>query len=267
MKISHFLYNAFLIEDGPIRIAIDPGQNLWLFALHSLIPEPLWAEVSHVLVTHGDPDHYWHADRVALKANAPLVMNTQMVRTGKSGTRILAPRQRGLAFTPFSGQAIALDVNRAVDIGGVCVRGIRTAHGPLEIDILGYRHRINPGPTERAGFGSMGYEIQIGDTTIVNLGDTLLMPEWADLKPDILLLPIGGLGNQTWTMDTADALAAVRLMTPRLVIPCHYNLPFFWKRRMAVADAEQFKTQVQALGVQCHLMPAGSTFEPAINHA
>ena len=33
MKIRHFLYNVFIIESEAIKIAIDPGQNLWLFNL------------------------------------------------------------------------------------------------------------------------------------------------------------------------------------------------------------------------------------------
>lgn len=65
MKIKHYLYNCFVIEEGGTKIAIDPGQNLWLFDLRSLIPKSEWSSISHVLVTHGDPDHYWQADRVA----------------------------------------------------------------------------------------------------------------------------------------------------------------------------------------------------------
>ena len=30
MKIKHYLYNAFIIENDRIKIAIDPGQNLYL---------------------------------------------------------------------------------------------------------------------------------------------------------------------------------------------------------------------------------------------
>jgi hypothetical protein len=39
MKIKHFLYNTFLIENDKIKIAIDPGQSLYLFRPRSLIPE------------------------------------------------------------------------------------------------------------------------------------------------------------------------------------------------------------------------------------
>ena len=43
------------------------------------------------------------------------------------------------------------------------------------------------------------------------------------------MIPIGGLGQNTWTMDVEDALHAVDRIDPDLVIPCHYNVPFLWK--------------------------------------
>ena len=61
MKIKHYLYNAFIIEDGNVKIAIDPGRDLWLFKLNSLIPKSEWEGVTHVCVTHGDPDHFCHS--------------------------------------------------------------------------------------------------------------------------------------------------------------------------------------------------------------
>jgi len=58
MRITHFLYNAFLIEEEGIKVAIDPGQNLWIFKLESLIPRSEWPTITHVVITHGDPDHH-----------------------------------------------------------------------------------------------------------------------------------------------------------------------------------------------------------------
>jgi L-ascorbate metabolism protein UlaG (beta-lactamase superfamily) len=57
VKITHYLYNAFLIEAGGVKVAIDPGQNLWIFKLKSLIPRAEWPTVTHLVITHGDPDH------------------------------------------------------------------------------------------------------------------------------------------------------------------------------------------------------------------
>ena len=58
MRIRHFLYNAFIVEDLDIKLAIDPGQNLSLFKQKNLIPKSEWKGVTHVAVTHGDPDHF-----------------------------------------------------------------------------------------------------------------------------------------------------------------------------------------------------------------
>ena len=47
MKIKHYLYNAFLVEDGDKKIAIDPGGLfLYYFRLTTLIPKSEWAGVT-----------------------------------------------------------------------------------------------------------------------------------------------------------------------------------------------------------------------------
>jgi L-ascorbate metabolism protein UlaG (beta-lactamase superfamily) len=53
MKIRHYLYNTFIIQNDQVKIVIDPGQNLYLFKLSSLIPKSEWSTISHILVTHG----------------------------------------------------------------------------------------------------------------------------------------------------------------------------------------------------------------------
>ena len=75
------------------------------------------------------------------------------------------------------------------------------------------------------------------------------------------MLPIGGLGNNTWTMDVTDAIEAVRCISPKLVIPCHYNVPFLWKKRFALADDQQFKREVEKIGTACHIMSYGDVTE------
>ena len=95
--------------------------------------------------------------------------------------------------------------------------------------------------------------------SILNLGDSVLLPEWKDVSADVLMLPIGGLGHHTWTMDVDEALEAVKLVSPRQVIPCHYNVPLFWKRRFAVADDQRFKREAERLGVECTILKCGET--------
>jgi L-ascorbate metabolism protein UlaG (beta-lactamase superfamily) len=58
-------------------------------------------------------------------------------------------------------------------------------------------------------------------------------------------------------MEVDDALQAVEKIDPGIVIPCHYNVPFLWKRKIAVADDAEFKRGVEALGKECYVLGAG----------
>ena len=63
MKITHYLYNTFVIESGDKKIAIDPGGLFfYFFRFTTVIPKSEWESITHIFVTHGDPDHYWHMD-------------------------------------------------------------------------------------------------------------------------------------------------------------------------------------------------------------
>ena len=75
------------------------------------------------------------------------------------------------------------------------------------------------------------------------------------------MLPIGGPGNNTWTMDVDDALEAVKLIAPKKVIPCHYNVPFLWIKNIAPADDQYFKSEVENMGIECFIMRQGDEIE------
>ncbi len=257
MKIRHFLYNSFLIENDRTKIAIDPGQNLWIFNLSSLIPKSEWDNITHILITHGDPDHHWQSDRVAEACNAPVVCGKELTKVEDGKTLLVDPRGRGLtSWVPFQ-KVHPLGTGETVILDDVKIEAIKSVHGPISVPVLWFKIRKQPGPGERTGIGSMGFKITLGGKAIVNLGDSILQTEWEGLKPEVLMLPIGGLGNNTWTMDLSDALEAVKLISPRKVIPCHYNVPFFWIKNMAPADGQLFKHEVEKLGIECSIMQYG----------
>jgi len=279
MKIKHFWYNAFIIENDKVKIAIDPGQNLWLFSLGSLIPKSEWSDITHILVTHGDPDHEWNTDRVAEASGAPVICGKNLVKKVGSETLLLGPRSRGVQYDTRLEKVYPLDIGEAVTLDGVTVEGIKAVHGPIIIPLLGLRLKQRPvpgegvrkivvpllglglkqrpGPGERVGLGAMGFKINIDNKIIVNLGDTLLQKEWEGLRPDVLMIPIGGMGGGIWTMDESDALEAVRLISPKKVVPCHYNASMFWMRNVAPADAEMLKREVEKMGIECTIMKSG----------
>lgn len=74
-------------------------------------------------------------------------------------------------------------------------------------------------PFHPRGSGWLGYLLEADGLRIYHAGDTDLIPEMKDLRPDIALLPVGGF----FTMDVEQALEAVAALRPGLVIPMHYG--------------------------------------------
>lgn len=259
MKITHYLYNAFLIDENDVRIAIDPGQNLWIFKPESLIPKSEWSTVTHVVITHGDPDHHWQSDRVAKASGAHVVCGKGLTRNFNGRTLVVDPRGRALTSWVKYDKLHPLDVGESVLVDGVRIDAVKTVHGPVAIPMLGFKFSAQPGSGERVGIGAMGFRITVGDVSVLNLGDSILLKEWEDTSADVLMLPIGGFGRNSWTMDIYEALEAVKLISPKLVIPCHYSVPLLWKRRFAVADDQRFRRAVKQLGAECAILRRGES--------
>ncbi len=261
MKITHYLYNAFLIESGDKKIAIDPGGLMfYYFRFSTLIPKSEWHDITHIFVTHGDPDHYWHADRMATVSNAPIICNKSMVKEVDGKPLFLGPRDKGVAFTTEFKKYHTLSVDETIELDGMKVTGIKTTHGPLTLKLGPFSKTLTPGPEERIGWGAIGFEIQIDGKNLVNLGDTLLHgEEWKSIdRPDVLMIPIGGQVVHN-TMDIQEALQAIQIMRPKLVIPCHYNCPAFFSKSFNHADEDEFKSGVQAMDIQYSILHEGES--------
>ena len=51
MKITHYLYNAFIIEWDDKKLAIDPGALLaYWFSFAPLIPKQEWKDITHIFL-------------------------------------------------------------------------------------------------------------------------------------------------------------------------------------------------------------------------
>jgi L-ascorbate metabolism protein UlaG (beta-lactamase superfamily) len=100
-----------------------------------------------------------------------------------------------------------------------------------------------------------GWVIGLGETTIYHTGDTCLFGDMrliAERTPvDVALVPIGG----HYTMDRHDAVAAVDLIRPQVVIPMHYNtFPAI------ETDAGAFQSDVEAqTSAHCVVLEPGQT--------
>lgn len=263
MKIAFYGYNAFAIESGSKKIAIDPGASFYLpDFFRPLIPRSEWKGVTHVFVTHGDPDHHWHTDRIAEISGAKVICNEKMVRIINGEKRMLGPRSKGLSFTASIKELLTVAVDGKIEVDDMQITGIKGTHGPLTVSIGPFSKTLHEGPKERFGYGEMGFQIQLNGRTLINLGDTILhLNEWKDiLAPDVLMIPIGGkiAGN---TMDEEDALKAVRMMKPKIVIPVHYNCGALFNRCYNPANDEMFKQEVEKMGAICTILQAGESIE------
>ena len=287
MRIKHYLYNAFIVEDDNTKIAIDPGKNLSLFDQKSLIPKEEWQGITHIFTTHGDPDHYEYATAMAKETGATVFCGEELMEDF-DGDNTVHP----------------VEVGKEISLPEIKVEGVKATHGPLpvklgwglfemnnevrESSIGGQENYLGPfrAAKEQQAMqvrshgtikllfglirlekdnvpfarGSMGFKITLGDKSIVNLGDSLLHPEWEGLKPNVLMLPIGGdvIPN---TMGVDEAVEAVKLIQPERVIPAHYNSPFLWRKNANPADDARFKQEIEKLGIDCQIMGYGDVVE------
>lgn len=263
MRIKFYGYNAFLIESGDKKIAIDPGGLFFYwFRFTTVIPQSEWESITHIFITHGDPDHYWHADRVARVSNAQVICNKTMVREVNGKALMLGPRAKGLAFTTEFNNLNLLGVGETIELDGMTISGLKATHGELVLKVGSFSKTVEPGPDERIGWGGLGFDIKLDGKRLANLGDTLLLAkEWQSIKaPDVLMIPIGGKVAHN-TMDEEEAVQAVKIIQPKLVIPCHYNCPGLFSKSLNPVDDQLFKKEVEQVGSHCKILHTGDSME------
>jgi L-ascorbate metabolism protein UlaG (beta-lactamase superfamily) len=132
--------------------------------------------------------------------------------------------------------AIGLDDETSVDISGIRVSGIASAHETLECDERG-----------RAKF--LGYVLQFGDWSIYHSGDTVRYQGMSEkLRPfgvDVALLPINGRAAErriAGNLSGPEAAQLARDIEAKLVIPCHFDMFEF-----NTASPAEFINQCQKL--------------------
>jgi L-ascorbate metabolism protein UlaG (beta-lactamase superfamily) len=86
--------------------------------------------------------------------------------------------------------------------------------------------------------GHVGYIVTLNNKRIYHTGDTDEIPEMAQIKCDIALMPVSG----TYVMTAREAAQAVNRLKPALAIPMHYGDADVVGTR---ADAEEFKKLAQ----------------------
>jgi L-ascorbate metabolism protein UlaG (beta-lactamase superfamily) len=210
MDIRWLGHAAFEITSGSHRVLVDPF----------LAPDNPAAVVgadevdpTDILLTHGHGDHVAHAVDVAKRTGARCVALTELAR-----------------WLADQGVEDVADPN----LGGTAER----EWGWVKIVPAFHTDTL---PDGRTIGHAAGLVIYLDGTTVYHLGDTALFGDLkliAERNPvNVALVPIGG----HFTMDQEDAVTAVELLDPDVVIPMHYGTfpPI-------EADPERFASDVGA---------------------
>ncbi len=218
-------HSCLAIESDGQRILIDP----FLTDNPAAAARADEVEADFVLVSHGHGDHVGDTVAIARRTGATVVANYEIAEwLQKQGLEKVHPMQ----------------------IGG----GHKFPFGRLKLTQATHGSVLPDGSN---GGNPAGFLLFLNDrTTIYDAADTGL---FGDMKLigeegiDLAILPIG----DNFTMGPEDSIRAVKLLTPRRVLPIHYNT---WDliAQDPAAWAEQVKKQTPAIPV---VLKPGESFE------
>lgn len=209
MKITFLGHSGFLIQ-GSSSIVIDPF--LTGNPVATVKPKDIRADL--ILVSHGHGDHLGDAVDIARQSGGTLVSVFEMAGyAGRHGA-----------------QSHGMHIGGSHTFNGVKIKLTPAWHGT----------GFGEGPMEYLGT-PCGFLINMDGRTIYHSGDTGLFGDMellGRLHPaDLAILPIG----DNFTMGPEDAIEAVKMLKPRIVIPMHYNT---WP--LIEQDPIKFQTEVES---------------------
>ncbi len=220
MRITYYRQNAFKIESAGKQMLIDPGRSLCCF--RSLVPKKDWEGTHIILVTHRDPDHFGLVPKIASRCLCDVVCGVGL---------------KPLMEKKAVGRVRFLAVGERTEVQGFQILGIPALHGPGKAAEFA--------DSKEDPKGCIGFSVRIEEKNVVNLGDTVFLNAWKDVKADILMLPIGGY----FTMNRKEAARAAKLIGPGMVIPTHFH----WKIGPYVhpARVKKFAEEMSEEGIRC----------------
>ena len=200
-------HDTFSLE-GDIKIYFDPYK----------IAEK--TEANLILISHNHFDHLSLEDLKKISTN-----KTTIVTANECLNKIT-----GISYKEKIG--IMPGENRM--ISGIRIRAVNA----YNID------KINPDtkkPFHPKEDNKIGFLINIKGISIYHTGDSDLIPEMSDLRPDILLIPVSG----TYVMTAKEAAQATETIKPKIAIPMHYGTIVGSEN-----DATEFKNLVKSCEVR-----------------
>jgi L-ascorbate metabolism protein UlaG (beta-lactamase superfamily) len=184
--------------------------------------------LDYILCTHGHFDHFADAVPLARRTGAMLVGTFELV-----------------AFA----QSRGVEHGHGMNVGG----GHRFPFGRVKLTPAVHSGTVDGDDEGRYTSIAHGFLLDMDGKRLYHAGDTALIADMQLLKGqvDVALLPIG----DNFTMGPEDAVRAVDMIEPRVVIPMHYDT---WPP--IAQDARAFAALVGDRA-QVEVLQAGGSYE------
>ncbi len=190
INVTFLGHSTFSIQSGDYSILIDPfltGNPQANVSAADLNP-------THIALTHGHGDHVGDTVEIAKRTGCKVIANFEICEwLQKQGVSNVHPQHIGGGFNHEFGR---LKLTTAL-------------HGSML-------------PDGSNGGMPAGLLFTLDETTIYHAGDTGLFSDMrliGEAGIDLAILPIG----DNFTMGPDDALRAVDFLSPKQVVPCHFD--------------------------------------------
>ena len=196
MEIKWLGHSAFeIITDKNLKILIDPfisNNPSSSVAVEDVSPD-------YVLLTHGHSDHFGDTLEIA----------------DRTGSTTIAIHEIALFVSKQGFDTISMNIGGSIVVDDIKITMLDARHS-ADIDFM---EDVVPG-----GYACSFLIETEGGSKIFHAGDTGLFGDMETIigglyKPDIALIPIGG----KFTMGPFEGALATKWISPKKVIPMHYN--------------------------------------------
>jgi L-ascorbate metabolism protein UlaG (beta-lactamase superfamily) len=245
--------SGFLLQWQGIHVMLDPYLSDSLTKKYSKTDKPHVRMTELVIdpaglgfadIATSTHNHTDHLDAETLKPI--LAANPRLKLVIAEANRAFVAKR--LAIDPAI--TIGVDDGTTVEVSGVRISGVASAHETVERDEHG--HSI-----------FLGYILQFGGWAVYHSGDTIRYPGMAEklrtFGVHVAILPINGRSPERRVPGNLTGLEAAQLakdVGAELVIPCHYEMFEF-----NTASPDEFMLECRRLGQRCRVLRCGEKWD------
>ncbi len=210
VEITYLGHSAVLFKSDAVRLVVDP----FLEGNPQAAMSPASLEVDVICVTHGHGDHLGDTVQIA----------------NRTGALVIAPFELATYIEKKGCRVHPMHIGGKKKFGWGTVKLTPALHGSAVIE--------NNGQIVYTG-NPCGFLLNLDGKTIYHAGDTGLTYEMELIgrlnRIDVAMLPIG----DNFTMGPGDAVEAIRMLNPRIVVPMHFST---WE--IIEQDPAEFAAQI-----------------------